>query len=258
MKGVIKIDNSFNAVLCKICKTQKYVDDFIGGHLFMSTYKNIQNMEGATEMSEDQEDFVDGAEFYCKNTNDKIWVNSTDQNGNFYFKCIDRDPEHKPSIEFAVRHRKEDEYKNIFCLYSLLQNKLKQTIISPNPKLEKTFGEYCVVINDPNEFLRRIFKASEKLLLKSRAVFGFITYVNDEDKPAIMLNPFEKLKRFIYQNEARFVLDINGQKSNLQYFEVGDLSDIVQLVSTKDLVYNARLINGNLYIGDKFICNGGK
>ena len=209
-------------------------------------------------MSEDQEDFVDGAEFYCKNTDDKIWVNSTDQNGDFVFKCIDRETEYKPSIEFAVRHRKGDEYKNIFCLYSLLKNNLTQTIISPNPKLEKNFGKFCVVINDPNEFLGRIFKASEKLLLNSRAVFGFINYVDDEGKPSIMLNPLEKLKKFIYQNEARFVLDINGQKNNLRYFEVGDLSDIVQLVSTKDLVYNAKLINGNLYIGDKFICNGGK
>lgn len=244
---------NIDAVLCKICKSKKYAEDFIGGHLYMSTYKSIQNIEKSAKMSEDQEDMVDGAELYCKNTNDKMWKLLPDKDDNWNFSCVDRGSEELGAIGFIVRPRKEDEYKNMICFYSLLKNNETQSIVKPNDKLEGVFGEYCVVITNISEFMTRITKVIDNLSLNVTAQCAFINYIDDKDKPAIKLNPFEKLKKFSYQNEFRIVVEVPDQKDNLKYFEVGNLSDITHLVSTKDLINNTRLRKGILFIGEDFI-----
>lgn len=243
------------AVLCKICSKEEYRNDFLEGRLYMSTYKDIQNFENLKDMTADQQDLIDGAQRFLQTTPEIEWVSQNTDEG-FHFIAQERiNKLSTPDLYYASRPDLSARDCNMFCLYSLLFNTETQAIVSPDPRIIDTFGDYCTIIKSCDLFRARCFeKAREAYRLNKEPKFDFITYV-DDSKPSVQLGEFRKLSKFSYQNEARLVLDIYENAEALKYFEIGSINnrDFTQPVSTTELVYKSSFINGHLYVGDILI-----
>lgn len=221
----------------------------------MSTYEQIWNMEKKVDMAEDQADFLDGVESYRQSTSLYEWRPKI-INGTMWIECIEKqDPNSIPSIVFAYKQTLAIKSVNMFCLYNLVLDTETQTIITPDPKLIDTFGEYCTIIKRPDIFLQRcVEKAKIDYILNEAPKFDSITYV-DDTASTVMLGNFKKRAKFAYQQESRFVLDIQGNAGPLCYFNIGSLcmNELTQPVSTTDLVYKTRLTDGHLYVNDSLV-----
>lgn len=254
------IPNQFNVFqLIKICKTEQYRNDFISGRLYMSTIENISNIE-RKELTKGQCDRIEGTEEFWQSTKENYMAMDY-SNDKYVFKYFDKEPSDKTNlveIYNVERGRYKNIYKNIYCMYTLWLNIQQKKVFDVSYKLIESFGDYATIILEPYIFLERINKSisnyiENKMIFNSKPTIGFVEYIDFKNKGIIPLGVYKKRDAFIYQNEFRLCLDIEDNKDDLCYFEVGDLSDIVIKVSTTDLVYNTRVVDDSLIIGNKKI-----
>lgn len=156
-------------------------------------------------------------------------------------------------------------YENspVFCLFSFDYRNCQEenidyengTIIIPvsfseeqHSRIEKGLGQYALLVTNTNEFLKRVTSALSKHGIEYR--IDLVKYTNGnslERAQSILGNPqniaFHKNpKEFAYQQELRILITNNPidepQNGKLVIPDVGDLSDITQIMTSKELLSN--------------------
>lgn len=143
------------------------------------------------------------------------------------------------------------QYYKVFCMYGLTYLPEKSVYEKPDERL-KEFGDTAVIILQPNEFLNRVLRAiynqyGDNVNFRIDDVHY---YPNDYYGS---LDEFCKRLSYAWQNEIRMrialldkgnvIFDENGlprkrliQNTKSIVLEIGDIRDISQQISTKDLI----------------------
>lgn len=118
---------------------------------------------------------------------------------------------------------------NVYCMYSVWYGHENGVITKVDSRIKTELGEYFAIVLDKEEFLKRVERAIKNLPynLKSDIQYGFVNYIKTENQPFINLGVLKKDEKYMYQNEFRIALELDREPAPLQYFEVGNLSDIV-------------------------------
>lgn len=242
--------------LIKICFEQQYLSDFVAGRFYMNNNIYFSKRE-KNLLTNAQIDILEGTETVLNSTEDielvvDFWGEKPGilqgKRGSFGNNVM--------SIGNAMLGRNKP--CNIYCLYSIFFGCDDNVITKVDERILSGLGEYCAIILNVEEFLNRVNRAVNSIphKLKSDIQYGFIDYIDTKYEPYIELGPFRKDKEFVYQNEFRIALELDREPQPLEYFEVGDLSDIVKECRTKDLLdikYKDNIINiGDLKINIKF------
>lgn len=119
-------------------------------------------------------------------------------------------------------------YCNIMCCYNYLIDGNVQH--HENKHSMKEFGDYAIIIKDPDSFLARIVEAATREELKCAA--GLVRY---QDNSLELFGCFDKIGKLSYQNEWRTVLFRDDRASDSIRLEIGSIEDIAELVFTADL-----------------------
>lgn len=117
-------------------------------------------------------------------------------------------------------HPSQPERINIFCMYAVRPS------LGSFPVEERNFqfGDYALVLTNPQEFIERISSRLTSQGVKHRA--ALVDYVDDEYTGEF--GPFKKLSRFSYQSEWRLVCyDGPGEVRRLHIGSIAEISAIV-------------------------------
>ncbi|KJS06322.1 MAG: hypothetical protein VR77_05865 [Flavobacteriales bacterium BRH_c54] len=127
-----------------------------------------------------------------------------------------------------------EDIGNLFCLYgvqSSLVNLTKKSL--QKIKIEnqsKKFGQSALLIHNPEEFINRISKELKRLSKEFN--FSLVHYFDPETYEG-ELSPFYKSNKYEYQNEVRFWIPQNEERTF--EFYIGDISDISHKIPIGDL-----------------------
>lgn len=140
------------------------------------------------------------------------------------------------SVGTVYAHPTERYEGNIYCLYGaheqMLESRLKDNL--GELPIGNVFGdcEYFAIINNPKEFVRRIevfcASAGYNMVIKGVNYIDFNTYQG-------VMTPFVKRDLYKGQNEIRIFIENDIGKSLA--FNIGDISDICTIASTKGHEY---------------------
>ena len=114
----------------------------------------------------------------------------------------------------------ESEKINIFCMYAL------RPFAGSFPVDEKNFrfGNYALLVTNPQEFIDRIDSHLKSQNIRGRA--NLVEYVDDEHSGKV--GPFRKFRRFDYQSEWRLVCyDGPGEAREISIGSIRDISTIM-------------------------------
>lgn len=199
----------------------KFIDEigaksFFNGNLYFGRVKEYRNQENAAV--DGKQDFEEGRFFTKKYTT----PNGTPIN---------------------VRFEPDEDIGHALCLYHL-RNELD--IIGLNRMTE--FGNYVVIIEDEQEFIRRLDTAVQATMYTflRNDVFYYSESIEDEIEAMKLLSSgkeyFAFLKRkadFAYQKEYRYLI-IDAAKSEAKKIEInlGSLSDIADIQVADEFLKN--------------------
>lgn len=226
-----------SSILLKICPDWKYLMDFVEGKFFMNTNMYFSSIEKKGILTNAQFDKLEGTQTLLKSTEDvELVIDFTEEQprilqgkrGEFKYKGT-------PIINAELGRNRPH---NIYCLYSIWYGRKNGVVTQVDSRIRAELGEYFAIVLNKEEFLNRVERAAKKLpyKLKSNIQYGFVNYVKTENQPYVDLGVFKKNEKYIYQNEFRIVLELDREPEPLQYFEVGDLSDIVLVGKTENLL----------------------
>lgn len=147
----------------------------------------------------------------------------------------------------AILDAGDIQYFNTLCLSCVDYLPELNKFLQPSIKM-KEFGDTAVIIKDMNEFLRRFMIGVDKCCPNVCLFMDRVEYYNQGETR--LLNPlFNKPKSYQEQNELRIAigrLDMGRPTSNGRYelcqstepftFEIGDISDITQMMPTDDFI----------------------
>ena len=139
----------------------------------------------------------------------------------------ENDPENPVRVRNWVirRHPPQPEKINIFCMCAV-----RPSVGSfPVDKMNFRFGDYALILTNPQEFIDRISSQLKSQNIRHRA--DLVKYVGDDYRGEF--GPFRKLIRFAYQSEWRLVCyDGNGKE---RIFRIGDIKDICIVVRKNEV-----------------------
>lgn len=189
------------------------VDGFLRGHLYMNSLEYFAQLEDDALRSDPNE----GAH-YARQIKE---ISIKDEGGNYVPIGGIINP-----IVFRPRERSGI---NVFCLYGL-------SFPDGFPIAPKNFnfGESCVVLTDPQEFLNRVERAP---LPEGRKFHRDRVQYVDRTTYDGPLGLFRKLDDHNYQQEFR--LAVSGGDGSVFELEIGDIRDICDFGPTADI--NKRL-----------------
>lgn len=213
-----------------LIKFTDYAEDFQNGTLYMNTLNYFWE-----NGFEDQRDILEGVS--AKSSKDFSNINI---------------PSIKDYILSDYMFRAEGyKYCNVFCMYSLNIECYECFVkFNTNPDMIK-FGKYAIIINDENEYYRRINAAAKKysylcgnvnyhrippsissrnhILLNSKQLFDS-KIINIQHRR----DSFDKDEKYKYQSEWRLTL-FRGIKSTEPFLlEIGDIRDISTCIKSED------------------------
>jgi hypothetical protein len=233
----------------------KYVQDLLDGKLFMKTLDQFGDISKRDPSSDNdfRGDILEGySESFGIGYNPHLY--KEDRNGIIPDGMIG-------SIDVLALRKK------VYCLAAIDYYKPHHALIRPSEKM-KEFGKYVVIINDVEEFLKRVHKAFDRYCPKSNApyrlAYNKVSYDVDLYKE-FNYSEFHKSKSYSWQNEFRISVDFSEGKfsssmleevtdfakmtfpgkieldinplslSNWIYFEIGDIHDICQCMEVEEL-----------------------
>lgn len=153
------------------------------------------------------------------------------------------------------------EFCNVFCMSKIDVN------VSPNGQIRVTapakmdkFGEYAVIIDDEEEFLKRINRAitnnghkylcgkimyhspkingknmtaNHQMLLKTANSYDIKQLIRDANHRKY--DSFDKSTEYQYQNEWRLTLYRGVREQDAYLLDIGDLNDITHIVKNSEI-----------------------
>lgn len=114
---------------------------------------------------------------------------------------------------------------NIFCMYAVRPSADN----SPLDKRNFRFGDYALVLNNPQAFIDRI-ESQLPSQVRGKADADLVTYVDNDYQGEV--GPFKKLKRFAYQSEWRLVC-YDGPGGERRVI-IGSISDMCTVVPSAE------------------------
>ena len=115
---------------------------------------------------------------------------------------------------------KEPKKINIFCMYAFRPSEGAFPVDDKNFK----FGDFSLVVTNPQEFISRIGTHLKNHRIKGKA--NFVEYV--DNKYTGPVGPFKKLKKFDYQFEWRLVCcDGPGMACKISIGNIHDISIVI-------------------------------
>lgn len=238
-----------NSILIKVCPNWNFLMDFVSGKFFMNTSNWFSKNENEKNLTSSQFDYLEDAKLLLNATEDvDLVIDFTEKEARIIQGKHGAFKYNGTPIVNTTHGRKAPS--NIYCLYSVWHGHENATITKVDDRIRTGFGEYFAIILNKEEFLNRVERAAKKLLYKlnSNIQYGFVNYINTKSFPSVNLDTFIKDEKFIYQNEFRIALELDREPAPLQYFEVGDLSDIVLIGKTKYLL-QIKLEDNCIHIG---------
>lgn len=216
---------------------KKYVYDFRNGKLFMNTIDYFRGQE-------DNEAQSDWSEGICgtihKNQAKQLDINISE------------------SLQETMKSHitlRSNYYglNNIFCMYRVMIDDENKLVQKPSQNLYKFNDEnsdekVVIHITDTDEFIRRVNVALSNNISAHEieyGIYGNVTYSNawtNADGPGTR-SVFHKDPGFSYQNEWRICVLSFNQNGAPFYFEIGNLSDIIEITPLEQFIYNT----GSLY-----------
>ena len=204
----------FDGIFIKFGKENHIKDLQKNGIVYCSTIQSFAKMD----------DFVQGDEL------EKAWLIDNSKSSLLQIKPIDA-----PDSKFiTIKLNKligncEGPFGNLFCLYSLnmLEMRIDEKRLLP-PKLLKKYDSYLVIKNI-DAFLERLHVALDaKKLCWEHHPIEYKDFSSIKSEKTI----FQKDKLYEYQQEFRLFIHNNEEKEII--LELGDLSDISFIESTKN------------------------
>lgn len=154
------------------------------------------------------------------------------------------------------------KYCNLNCFYRLDYNRVGNCVTWDMDSRIYDFGRYVMMIQDPDEFIRRVIKASDSLgykcvcgnvkyhplkkdgdritlgrhiLLECEGAEEFIDIASGKIAVASKRDCFDKMDNLAYQQEWRIALYRGLKETQAYILDVGPLYDIVKWVKTEKL-----------------------
>jgi hypothetical protein len=122
-------------------------------------------------------------------------------------------------------HPAQPEKINIFCMCAV-----RPSVGNfPVDKRNFRFGDYALILTNPQEFIDRI--SSQLKLQNIRHKADLVEYVSDDYRGEV--GPFKKLRSFAYQSEWRLVC--YGGTGKERIFRIGDIKDICIVVECNEV-----------------------
>lgn len=197
---------SYSVILAKILP-QKYMADFLDGHLYMNTDEFFTKVESSDALRSDLYEGVDEARQFKK-------ISIKTGSGNWT-------PIEGAQSPLMYRHGGK-EVRHILCMYMFTDK--------PNFRFDQRnigFGDTAVLITDLKELVRRAKEAAEAL--GKRLLHGPVEYVDKRYHDGQM-GPFRKFSEYEYQSEFRLVMiGTKGEKRKPIKLSVGNIRDIVMV-----------------------------
>lgn len=136
----------------------------------------------------------------------------------------------------------------VYCMFGVNPYSDSFTFTSEQKESIKTFGDTALLILDKDEFFNRIRMVALK---ENYEIYGgFVRYYDEkEDSANLILSllsgihniAFWKRKKYIYQQEFRFLIHAqNCEKEHLE-LNIGDIRDISKVFKTSEIL-NAKVV----------------
>lgn len=217
-------------LLAKIFRSEKFMNDFLDGNLYMNClgyFKKIEEKEDFNTVK----DTMEGIISHLQPEHVKITI--TGPSG----EKIDIDP----SDLAGPVSIQENYYNNlkICCFYSPnivmedLDNSIKKSKITE--EMKKDFGEHVVLVHNFNEFIKRIesqVNHDDILGIQFRKVNYYEPdFHGDFDRELV---PFNKQKRFEFQKESRLVVKTKSHNDEHFILNIGDIRDLAVVLKVED------------------------
>ena len=128
----------------------------------------------------------------------------------------------------------------IFCLFGIYPNLNNFSFTEQQKEKLLSFGDTALIITDSEEFIKRVKEASEKAGYKVK--FGAVKYYDatyDNGNMIVSLMEdmanvaFWKRDSYKYQQEGRFVFYSGDMTLDHLELDIGDISDISEIVPAK-------------------------
>ncbi|MFA4868098.1 MAG: hypothetical protein WC623_07865 [Pedobacter sp.] len=169
----------------------------------------------------------------CRNDKDELTTMMEYSGNTILFLSEDRDFKNPIIVDLKNTRYKEFVIKpvgNLFCLFTLdFKNTPDDHTITLDEQL-KEFGTHVVLINDSNEFAKRVVNQLNMDGIQFK--HGKIGY-KDFSKYTGKKSFFSKDLKYSYQNEYR--LHLLTAKNEPYKINIGSIEDIAVLMETKDI-----------------------
>ena len=133
---------------------------------------------------------------------------------------------------WKMRSFYENPKGNLFCLYSINLDDINQNQqFFIDLKMFSNDNDYCLFINKPSDFLKRIKNQLDIKGIKFK--FDLVKY-HDFSKDKSNLTLFHKSIKYNYQKEFRLFLATENIEDSF-IFNIGDLSDIASIHKSENL-----------------------
>lgn len=219
----------------KLFERKDYAEDFLKGKLFMNTIRSFK--EYKDDNGELRGDEYEGIiALYQPEKLGELKIGGTTI----------------PSSELAapiVLHGDDLLSHNVFCIYSLNSRGYSSVSAETLSDFKRTLelhescfglGKYCVVVLNASKFIERCQAAIVKN--NFNGMLGLVDYFNEREYHGNMADDnlgFQKRSLFAHQREYRVKIETNNKNPGPYVLDVGDLSDIVSIMTTKE--FNEKL-----------------
>lgn len=208
-------------------QSSERIDDLRKGHLYAKTlgyYRKLEEETGDAEIGDSYEAMIHINEGTIRNaeTGEEIVLNDD-----------------------LIMTTNSHDY--VFCMFGIYSNTMSFEFTEKQKEKMLSFGDTALIVKDSDEFIRRICDAAVKKGYTPH--FGAVQYYDpsiDNGNMIISLMrgmwtiAFWKRKSYTYQQEGRFVFTPGDGKSDHIDLDIGDISDITEVMPSKD-VLNAML-----------------
>lgn len=136
------------------------------------------------------------------------------------------------------------KFLKVFCLYAFIFDDETKITFTPSPKLFQFGSKYAVIINDVEEFMKRIINGLE--LQKdtfniTSMQSGFVEYYDNDEKTKV-LGPLHKVANFWWQHEFRMIFTQGNPDLEPVTLQIGDISDIAFRVDAETLINSPNVV----------------
>ncbi len=221
-------------------KFTNYADDLIKGKIYLNPLEYYRGIEKVISGNfDDTENKNIAINDYLEGSVASVNPKDLERFG------LDWDDEIKNALVGNV-HLLSDDFKHlkVFCLYTFIFDIEKMIAIKPSQRINLFENKYAVIINDTEEFIKRIVNC-----LKNNNGYGkimafkgeFVRYYENDEKTKL-LSVFNKTNDFEWEHEFRFIFPEKALNLEPIILQIGDISDITTVVIVEDFLNSPETI----------------